>query len=627
MKNKIFFPVSVFLVLGMTGCSPKSAPLDEAPEYQRKEYINYQEAYPDDNAFLISDGWSNSTTTKDPFGCTWYKSQLTGNEDGLSFKVEKTDNMDLIKNSEGELAPNFDPYLGAEMKTNASFKYGFFGCYMKPSNVRGTVSTFFTYTGPGEDNPHDEIDIEFLGKNTRKVQFNYYAGSDKSHEKMYNLPFDASEDYHHYGFYWDEHEITWYIDFKPVFRVVGKTPSHECKLFSSHWKVNSKDIGISTWGGTIDESKLPSVMMVKNLDIATKDGQAIENLPEGIPYDICPSDARLSSMPISWLWGNDLYQYSQDEQGHHIQYENAAAESWQCFEFESNGQDLQSKKWISLTIKNEGAKKARIRMQVRNGDGTSTLEIKKAWLDGNEEAVEIEASQYAKFTIPSSETKTITVSFYGKEARRIMFFADTIDREEDDLENKDGHLVITNSRYGGKQEYIDTDVCPDDSTVNTQLTIDHVWYDTEYSVTLDDQSNYVVSYENVNADSYKFVEFANWDMTMSGKRFLRFTIQNTGANARIRLTVRDNSGDNPNALRIVKGWVNGSEDRTVVMENGTDFVFTAFEAQRSVITIEYSGEGGCRMLFGIDSCEREEGDTGAKSNTLTFENWLAGGVQ
>ena len=31
------------------------------------------------------------------------------------------------------------------------------------------------YTGPSEGKPWDEIDIEFLGKDTTKVQFNYFT--------------------------------------------------------------------------------------------------------------------------------------------------------------------------------------------------------------------------------------------------------------------------------------------------------------------------------------------------------------------------------------------------------------------------------------------------------------------
>lgn len=44
-----------------------------------------------------------------------------------------------------------------------------------------------------------EIDIEVLGKDTTKVQFNYYTNGVGNHEYMYDLGFDASEGFHTYG--------------------------------------------------------------------------------------------------------------------------------------------------------------------------------------------------------------------------------------------------------------------------------------------------------------------------------------------------------------------------------------------------------------------------------------------
>lgn len=67
---------------------------------------------------------------------------------------------------------------------------------MQPISNPGVVSSFFTYTGPSDNNPWDEIDIEFLGKDTTKVQFNYYTNGVGGHEFLYDLGFDASESYH-----------------------------------------------------------------------------------------------------------------------------------------------------------------------------------------------------------------------------------------------------------------------------------------------------------------------------------------------------------------------------------------------------------------------------------------------
>ena len=101
---------------------------------------------------------------------------------------------------------------------------------MKPSANGGTASTFFVCTGPydtkyvldengdyvldengqrlTQNNPHDEIDIEFLGKDTTKVQFNFFVDGKGGNEYMYDLGFDASEEFHTYGFRWEVDAIT-----------------------------------------------------------------------------------------------------------------------------------------------------------------------------------------------------------------------------------------------------------------------------------------------------------------------------------------------------------------------------------------------------------------------------------
>ena len=145
------------------------------------------------------------------------KDNIYFDEDGME--------MSISKGADGK-------YKGAEIRTitgQGSFSNGYFGGTFKPSNVKGTVSTFFLYTGPAEGNPHDEIDIEFLGKDTTKVQFNYYGGSDKSHEYMYELGFDASQAFHQYGFYWDMQRIVWFVDNQPVYQANTDIPTHQMK--------------------------------------------------------------------------------------------------------------------------------------------------------------------------------------------------------------------------------------------------------------------------------------------------------------------------------------------------------------------------------------------------------------
>ncbi len=141
-------------------------------------------------------------------------------------------------------------YVGAEYRTWESTGYGFYSVKMKAARCPGVISSFFTYTG----RPWDEIDIEFLGDDTTKVQFNYYTKGKGNHEYVYYLGFDASEEFHEYAFDWQEDSITWYVDGKPVYRATKDIPSTPGQIMMNIWNVADSS---ADWAGRFDESYLP----------------------------------------------------------------------------------------------------------------------------------------------------------------------------------------------------------------------------------------------------------------------------------------------------------------------------------------------------------------------------------
>lgn len=82
---------------------------------------------------------------------------------------------------------------------------------MKASGTAGTVTGFFTYTGPSEGTQHDEIDVEVLGDSPSVMQINYWT-SGVQHPVNINLGFDASSAEHKYAFEWLQDSIKWYVD-------------------------------------------------------------------------------------------------------------------------------------------------------------------------------------------------------------------------------------------------------------------------------------------------------------------------------------------------------------------------------------------------------------------------------
>ena len=155
---------------------------------------------------------------------------------------QKPDILSLSKEENG--------YVGAEYRTWEKYSYGYYSVSMKAAKCPGVISSFFIYT----NRPWDEIDIEFLGNDTTKVQFNYYQDGKGGHEFVYDLGFDASLAFHEYGFLWLKDSITWYVDGKAVYKAIADIPSHDAHIMMNLWNVADSHKG---WAGKFEESGLP----------------------------------------------------------------------------------------------------------------------------------------------------------------------------------------------------------------------------------------------------------------------------------------------------------------------------------------------------------------------------------
>ncbi|MCI4643744.1 MAG: family 16 glycosylhydrolase [Hyphomonadaceae bacterium] len=104
------------------------------------------------------------------------------------------------------------PFTGAEYQRRGRYHYGRYEVVMRAAPGSGIVSSMFTHTGPSQGgDPHDEIDIEFLGHRTGELHINYFTAG-KGHGSVYvDLPYDAAEIYQLYAFEWEPDEIRWYV--------------------------------------------------------------------------------------------------------------------------------------------------------------------------------------------------------------------------------------------------------------------------------------------------------------------------------------------------------------------------------------------------------------------------------
>ena len=225
MKQSILNPAEI--------PQPVSGP---EPTLPADMYANFRAGEAGD--FFASDGWTNGK----PFDCWWY---------GKNAQI-KGDHLELViaENYNGKGNPDWQPgYSGGEFRTNDFYHYGYYETSMQAIKNDGVVSSFFTYTGPSDNNPWDEIDIEILGKDTTKVQLNYYKDGVGNHEYMYDLGFDASEGYHTYGFDWQPDHITWYVDGKEAHTMWGSMPATPGKIMMNAWPGRTVDEWLKAYNG------------------------------------------------------------------------------------------------------------------------------------------------------------------------------------------------------------------------------------------------------------------------------------------------------------------------------------------------------------------------------------------
>lgn len=185
------------------------------------------------NNWSKSNGWTNGGV----FNCTWRSTNVNFDKGKMILTLDK------------DTQGGTTPYAGGEYRSNNFYGYGLYKVNMKPAKNIGTDSSFFTYTGPSDNNPWDEIDIEFLGKDTTKVQFNYYTNGVGGHEYLYNLGFDASKGFHTYAFDWQPNYIAWYVDGKEVHRVTENIPTHPGKIMMNLWPGTGVDSWLGAYNG------------------------------------------------------------------------------------------------------------------------------------------------------------------------------------------------------------------------------------------------------------------------------------------------------------------------------------------------------------------------------------------
>jgi len=151
---------------------------------------------------------------------------------------------------------------GTKISTTRYVYYGKMTARLRTSRGAGVVSSFITMS-----NVKDEIDWEWVGKNTLQGQSNFfYRGTlDYTHSAVHSITNDSWGNWHDYTIDWTQDSITWLIDGTPVRtqnRSNGQFPSTPSRLQLGIWDAGATGAsGTITWaGGVIDWANNPDVL-------------------------------------------------------------------------------------------------------------------------------------------------------------------------------------------------------------------------------------------------------------------------------------------------------------------------------------------------------------------------------
>jgi beta-glucanase (GH16 family) len=192
----------------------------------------------DDQLWSISDGWTNGP----PFWCGWRADHVDFSSGVMRLRLDDVPCVSNPDDCSGQ------PYASGEYWTIQLYPYGRVEARLKPARQEGVVTSLFTYTGPSDGNPHDEIDIEFLGRDTTMMEVNYYVNGVGGHEAQIALGFDAADAFHVYAFEWSPTAIHWFVDDVLVHtetNASGPLPSTPGHVMVNLWP----GIGVDAWLG------------------------------------------------------------------------------------------------------------------------------------------------------------------------------------------------------------------------------------------------------------------------------------------------------------------------------------------------------------------------------------------
>lgn len=153
--------------------------------------------------------------------------------------------------------------------------YGSFAAELRPSNAPGLITGLFLH----RNGPRQEIDIEFLGRDTAKMLVNVFYNPGPEGTKLeygyrgtpteIELGFDAAEDYHLYEIEWRPNRIVWKVDGVAVYERLlwNPTPIPDRPL---QFNLNLWHSRSAEFSGRLGPNSLPAHATVRSIVITAE---------------------------------------------------------------------------------------------------------------------------------------------------------------------------------------------------------------------------------------------------------------------------------------------------------------------------------------------------------------------
>ena len=667
MKNKVLSVIALLLVtvMALTSCSvlndlkdlvrgvisPSVELNDSALEAEK--LIDFADgANPD--VLFESDGWTNG----DVFNVVWKQHNVKYENGIMTLGITEEKASAWLNDGEVEFS-----YTAGEARTQNYYHYGDYEVCMKPSSNPGTASTFFTCTGPYDtkfvldengqyvlddngqrltvNNPHDEIDIEFLGNDTTHVQFNFFVNGVGGNEYMYDLGFDASEEFHTYGYRWTETSIIWYVDGKPVYkvttdktataagniRIVDAIPQTAGRILANYWCGNERAWGwMGQYVGATNDNGTEYKWISTNAEGAPLNP---EEKPSGEATEINWAEIA----PIAPEFPSaEKYVVALDGNKANVTYTDVGGSEYKPIEMDISAASA-GKNYVHLKVTNNGSELVQVRVNV----------VDQALVDAGAQnmATNVSATMDGKavntdlvwggsfFDIPAGATAELVVHFNGSvEKLQLM-----IDSSRNDSTLRSGDITVEDIKFATVGEISDPvipepdpgtgDKPADPTSGNLNATINgaNVTFQGNvadgYGVNVNDAGAIEVTYTNVKGNSYKNFWATVSSIAATKNTFTMKVTNNGSADVKVRVDLECNDNINANhKVCNLSATQDGASAFTDLEWGGSTFVIAAGATATIEVTYDASKAPQILKIF-VDSCQWDDETSHEGSVTLS----------